>query len=321
MRVLITGACGLLGAHVAAFLSARHEVLGVDRNPWWGDRPLRLLQRDLLEPAASEQAVREWQPEWVIHCAALADVDLCERDPQRAHQYNVEMTRRLARAVGTKARLVYISTDGLFHGDRSFATEDWAPSPRTVYGRSKWQAEQEVAQATANHLIIRTNFFGWSSGRKKTSGEWLYRALRDEEEIILFEDFYFTPIYVVDFVQRLGALLMGGHRGLFHLCGRDRVSKAEFGLAMADLVGFSVKGVRRGSIEAASLLANRPRDMSLDSSRFSRQTGLSVPGYRDGLRRFLSDRKKGLSARLEASPGGPSGRVEEVAYERKGDHA
>lgn len=297
MKVLITGATGLLGAHALANLGRGHRVVGIDRHKWWGDRPADLIMADLLDEAAVEQVVRRTQPDVVIHCAAITDVDACEDNPALAHRCNAEMTGTLAHASGPECLFVYITTDGIFSGDRAFTTEDQAPQPRTVYAQSKLRGEEEVRAATRNHLIVRTNFYGWSSGRKRTSAEWLFDALETERDITLFDDFFFTPLYVVDFVDRLIRLMESPARGTFHLCGRERISKYEFGLRMAELAGLSIAAVRRGSIDAAQLKAPRPKDMSLSCQRFLGAVGGELPDVRSGLRRFLADRGSLLSAR------------------------
>ena len=74
--------------------------------------------------------------------------------------------------------------------------------------------------ATDRHLIVRTNFYGWSSGRKQTSAEWLHAALKTGQPITLFGDFFFTPIYIVDFVELLERLIETGYLGIIHLVGR-----------------------------------------------------------------------------------------------------
>jgi dTDP-4-dehydrorhamnose reductase len=299
MNILITGACGLLGAHLMAALSRRHNVVGVDRHSWWGDQPAKVLVGDLAAPGFVSETVAAVKPDILIHCAALVSVDACEQDPTLAYACNTDITRNLARAAPPHCLVVYITTDGIFRGDTPFATEAQLPCPRTVYGRSKLHGEWEVELATENHLIIRTNFYGWSSGRKQTAAEWLYHALDTGKSIMLFDDFFFTPIYVVDLVGRLGPLLEGEHRGTFHLCGKDRVSKGEFGTQMAKAAGLSLKNVQWGSIESAQLAAPRPKDMSLSSERFRGLTGVDVPGCMAGLRRFLADRRRPLSARFD----------------------
>lgn len=297
MKILVTGACGLLGSHLAAFLSQRHQVTGTDRHPWWGDRPISFMEGELTDPVFLQELVKKTAPDCVIHCAAMTNVDLCERDPALAHAVNAELTLRLARAVSPECLFVYISTDGLFQGDKPMITEEEPPRPRTAYGKSKWVGEQEVQKTCKRHLIIRTNFYGWSSGRKPTFAEWLYGALKDRRKITLFEDFFFTPIYVLDLAEKLAALIESGKNGLFHLAGADRVSKDTFGRRLAELGRLSLENVQRGTLSHASLVADRPKDMSLSSQRFCRATGLAVPNYADGIRRLLEDRNRSLSAR------------------------
>jgi len=303
-RVLITGASGLLGAHLMVALSRRYEVMGVDRHSWWGDEAVKVLVGDLESSEFLQQAMRAAAPDILLHCAAMTNVDACERDPARAYAANAALTRELVRALPARCLAVYISTDSVFSGDVPFATEDDAPGPRTIYGRSKLEGEQGVVQATDHHLIVRTNFYGWSSGRKTTSGEWLYRALAEQQPVTLFTDVFFTPIYVVDLAQRLVRLLAADAQGIVHIGGRERLSKHEFGRLMAELGGFGMDRVRTGSVKDAPLPAPRPRDVSLNSQRCARLTGLEVPEVRAGLQRFLADRGRPLTARVTVDAAG-----------------
>ncbi|MCC7418364.1 MAG: SDR family oxidoreductase [Acidobacteria bacterium] len=297
MTTLITGAGGLLGAHMAAALDGQ-RVIGLDRHSAWGGLDTEMIQGDLLDDGWLTRTVGQVAPSVVVHCAAMVDVDACERQPALAEAYNVGMTRTLARAVSPGALFVYIATDGIFDGRAPYRTEADVPRPLTAYGRSKLCGEHEVRTACGNHLIVRTNFYGWSSGRKKTSAEWLYGALDRGEPITGFTDFYFTPIYVVDFVNRLRRLMASSHRGTFHLCGSERVSKHQFAMRLAEVAGLPTASLRAGSIEDAQLAAPRPRDMSLSSRRFTALTDLEVPDCLSGLRRFVPDRIRPLSERF-----------------------
>ena len=297
--VLVTGAAGLLGGHVVALLSKAFDVIGCDRHPWWGDQPARMLIRDLLEPGAIADVVAAVNPALIIHCAALVDVDGCEQDPAGAFLCNTRMSGDLARAAPPRCLVVYISSDGLFRGDTANAEEDDVPEPATVYARAKLEGERLIQQATPHHLVVRTNFYGWSSGRKRTFGEWLYASLQTERAVRLFTDFWFTPIYVVDFVHRLKLLIERGARGVVHLGGRERLSKHDFGVLLARAAGFSTDVIVPWSLAKGGLAAPRPRDMSLSSARFERMTGVSVPRCADGLRRFLRDRERPLSRRVD----------------------
>lgn len=303
MNILITGASGLLGAHLTAALLREHNVVGVDRHPWWGDQPANIIMGELATPGFVKDIVNRASPDILVHCAALANVDACEQDPMRAYACNAEITWEVARAAPADCLVVYITTDSIFAGDTQFATEEDVPCPRTIYGRSKLHGEWHVMQAAQNHLIVRTNFYGWSSGRKQTSAEWIYHSLATGRPITLFEDFFFTPIYVVDFVARLRLLMERDYRGIVHLCGKERVSKYRFGSLMAEAAGLSMAAVHRGRMNDVPLAAARPKDMSLSSDQFCDITGVDVPGCMEGIQRFVADRERPLSARLEQLEG------------------
>ena len=302
--MLVTGACGLLGAHLVEVFRPHAQVAGLDRNPWWGDRPLDLRAGDLADHAFLKRVVADVRPDVLIHCAALVDVDRCERRPAEAFAINSDVTRVLASAAAPETLFVYVSTDSIFKADRPFSTERDLPCPRTVYARSKLHGEWETQLSTSNHLIIRTNLYGWSSGRKKTFAEWLYESLRTAAPITLFDDLFYTPIYVVDLAERILALCRGAYRGVVHLAAGDRVSKLEFGLAMAELAGLPATAVRPGRLKDAALSADRPSEISLDTRLSVQLTGLPAPAWRDGLIKFLAARGRPLSARMTARAAG-----------------
>lgn len=300
MNVAITGACGLLGAHLVAALLGHHHVVGFDRHPWWGSRRIELHQGDLGDAAAREAFISFAKPDLLIHCAAMVNVDACEERPADAYFVNGTITGLLARAVPSWCRVVYVTTDGIFRGDAPLSCESDLPCPRTVYGRSKLQGEWETQIATENHLIVRTNFYGWSSGIKSTSAEWLYGALQKGDPVTLFDDFWFTPIYVADLVESMLALIFSGYNGIFHVAGGERISKYEFGMRLAATAGFSAARVRRGSVADAGLSAPRPRDMSLSSDKLAAVLRRPAPACNAGLMRFLADRERTLEDRVSS---------------------
>lgn len=302
MRVLVTGASGLLGAHLLELFSRRHGVLGADRHPGWGDRAHEVRTGDLLDPVFTRGVVGEFAPDVVVHCAALVDVELCEREPALARSMNVETARLLAGAAGPKCLFIYISTDAVFSGEKSFWREEDAAEPLSVYARSKLEGETAVREEAPRHLAIRTNFYGWGSGRKPTFGEWMHDSLEKGKPVTLFSDVHFTPIYVGDLAERIGLLVSLGKTGLYHLAGAERVSKAEFGLKMAELAGFPAGRARIGSVEESPLKAPRAKDSSLDCSRFVRETGADLPDCAAGLRRFLREKAAPLSERFAERP-------------------
>ncbi len=154
MRILITGASGLLGLNLALELCREHTVFGTANQHALHTDAFTILQADLLAPGALENLFEQSRPDWVIHCAALANLEACEADPALASQLNTELPRQLAQLCKENrrdvtrggARLVHISTDAVFDGSRGNYTETDEPSPLGVYARTKLEAEWAVAE-------------------------------------------------------------------------------------------------------------------------------------------------------------------------------
>ena len=233
----------------------------------------------------------KFNPQVVIHTAAWVDVDGCQVNPAKAKESNETLTKLVVSASPKKAKIVYISTEQVFPGNKAYAKESDPTRPINIYGRTKLAGEQIVQESGRPHLIVRTNFFGWSSGRKKTFGEWLIQSLRAKQPIRLFTDFYFTPLYAGLMVDRLEHLLKKDAQGVVHLGGRDRVSKYEFGKKLARMSGLSFCSVKDARMDSVASLAPRPKDISLNSGRAEALLGTKSPALGKSLQLFLRDKK------------------------------
>ena len=287
VRILITGASGLLGAYLARAATSRRldpSLVGLTLVP--EDDP-RWLRCDLTDP---DSVARLWErvaPQLVVHAAALTNVDLCERDPALADAVNRQTTELLARhAVTSGARLVYVSTDSVFDGRRGGYAETDEPAPLNVYARTKLEAEREAAAAD-DHLIVRTNFFG-RSARGHGLAEWILRQLQDGNEIVGFSDVVFSPLYCGDFAELLLELTLGDTRGIVHLGAADAISKLEFAQLVARAAGVEDPKIRPGRLTEVGLAAPRPLDTSLDSSAAARQFD-GLPTVEEGVRRMTAE--------------------------------
>ena len=281
-RLLITGGSGLLALNWAcARREAWRVVLGTHRHgvrlAGVDSRPLELEHPDRLGHQLDELA-----PDVVVHAAALTGVDQCEADPDRARHVNAELARNVAAATAARGiRLLHISTDHLFDGRRSGYREDDAPAPLNQYARSKLLGEEWVRQAHPQALVLRTNFFGWGHAGRQSFSDWILQALREGREITMFDDVFFTPLLADALADAAHRLLERSAAGLYHLAGEERVSKFDFGVRLARAFGLPEAAIRRGSIGAAGLQANRPRDMSLDCARARALLGAGSAGLDD----------------------------------------
>lgn len=228
----------------------------------------------------------------VVHCAALVDVDRCEREPSAARTYNVEMTEKLVRFAHTVgARFVHISTDAVFDGEKGQYTETDDPNPINVYGRTKLTAENVVQESHANAVVIRTNIYGWNATAGRSLAEWMLGKLRAGEELPAFADAYFSPIYVGSLADCLLELASTNITGVVHVSGRERCSKLEFAECLAEVFDLPAQYIVPTSVDDIDFDAPRGRDLSLSVQRAACRLDCTLPTVREGLELMRRDER------------------------------
>jgi dTDP-4-dehydrorhamnose reductase len=288
--LLITGASGLLGAHLLRQLAAEGEQAVA----WSGTRggelfgfPLRPV--DLTDADAVAEAFRAARPAAVIHAAALARIADCAREPERARSVNALATARLAElCAAAGARLAHVSTDLVFDGERAPYRESDEPTPLSAYGRAKAEGERAVL-AHPGHCVARLSLLYGPSLTGRSFFDEQVSALRAGRPVKLFTDEWRTPLDLPTAARALLELAGAEVSGVLHLGGPERLSRHELGLLLAEALGADpalVVPARRQDVPAAE---PRPRDTSLDSSRWRGLfPGLPWPTCREALREMLS---------------------------------
>lgn len=274
MRILVTGASGLLGGRLALLLARDHETTGLTRSHP-APEGIAAIVADLTDEAALLAAVAGASPEAVIHCAALADAEVCERDPARAHRENPAVTGRLAAVCRDRgARLVTISTDLVFKGVQPFATEASPAEPLTEYGRSKLAAEAATLDSSPDAVVLRVALVcGRGHGPRLTATEGVAHRLRNGEPVTLYEDEWRTPVDPESVAEAIRAVLRRPSAGgCFHIAGAERVTRFELGERAARAFGLDASLIARAS-QSSHRGAPRPRDVSLDITRAREELG------------------------------------------------
>lgn len=299
MRILITGASGLLGLNLALEVSKEHVVFGTTHRHVLQTDAFRQIRIDLLNAGAVERLLEETRPDWVINCAALALVDACESNPALARQLNSEFPGKLAAYVARGgARLVHVSTDAVFDGQRGDYTEEDPPNPLSVYAQTKWEGEIAVAEAFPQAIIARTNLYGWSLTGKRSLAEWFFYNLQAGANLKGFTDVYFCPLLANDIAHLLLAMLQKGLQGVYHVVSSECISKYDFGVALARRFGFDERLIEPSTVDRAGLAAARSRLLTLRSEKLTRDLGFSPQGIQPGLDRFYHLQLQGYPDKL-----------------------
>lgn len=297
-RLLITGSTGLLGATLVAAASDGFEVVACQRRPRFFPSRACTATLDIADAASVLDVVTSSRPAAIVHCAAVTRVDWCEDHEREARLINVDGTANLCRAaVVVDARMVYISTDSVFNGRRGNYAEEDEPDPVNAYARSKWLGEQITRAEAPEHLIVRTNFYGWNHGPNQSLGEWILDRLRSGHSLKGFTDVVFSPLVTDDLADRLLAMLERGARGTYHLGASDAVSKFEFARRVARTFGLDESLVEPASVDSLGLTARRPKVTNLNPSKAAGLLGSPMPTVEEGMRRFHEIESSGELAR------------------------
>ncbi|MDD2695158.1 MAG: SDR family oxidoreductase [Anaerolineales bacterium] len=294
MRILVTGASGLLGLNLALAVARRHTVYGTVRGQRLHTDAFHQVQADLLAPGAMEAVLDEARPDWVVHCAAMANVDACEADPAQARKVNSELPTRLAEHVGRGgARLVHVSTDAVFDGRRGDYGEEDEPNPLSVYARTKLEGERLVAAANPQAIIARVNFYGWSLSGKRSLAEFFFYNLQADKQVLGFTDVYFCPLFVDDLAELLLRMLETRLSGLYHVVCRQSSSKYEFGVQLARRFGLDAGLITPAKLSEAGLVASRSPRLTLRTDKLTRELGEAPPDLSTGLEHFYTRYQQG----------------------------
>jgi dTDP-4-dehydrorhamnose reductase len=299
MRILVTGAGGLLGLSLAVELSKTHTVIAADRKAIASSAGFETVQMDLLSPDAPARLLDETRPDAVIHCAALANVDACETDPDLAQQLNADLPGAMATAANrVGAHLVHISTDAVFDGASGGYTEEDATHPLSVYAETKLDGERQVFAAMPSAVVTRVNLFGWSASGSRSLAEFFYFSLRDGKPPKGFIDVQFCPILVNDLAEVFVAIFERKLSGLYHLVSPVSMTKYAFGVAIAERFGFDPAAIEPVSVADFGLKAARSPLLTLDTTKLSAALGRPLPDVRGGLERFYQLREQGYPEML-----------------------
>jgi dTDP-4-dehydrorhamnose reductase len=288
MRILVTGASGRLGSVLIDRLTeeGRHEVIAWSGTTRGARGSLVLRPVDLADELAVVQALRDADPDAVIHAGALSSADAVHRDPLRGHTVNVEATRRVADWASSRGRcLVFTSTDLVFDGTRSWYREEDPARPILTYGRTKHEAEAHVL-ASPGGLVARISLlFGPTPSGRPSFFDLAMEAVGRGEPRLFFEDEFRTPLDYGTAADILARLVETGAVGIVHVGGRERLSRFEFMRRAAMAAGIDPELVRPNRQADARLPEPRPADVSLDTSRLAQLVpDVDRPSVEDAVR-------------------------------------
>lgn len=282
MKILVTGARGMVGNALVPILLERWEVLATD-----------LPELDVTDASAVRGAVGSFRPDVVVHLASLTDVDACELDPARAHLVNAGGTANVAAACrDIGSTMLYLSTGMIYNGRKNAPYIEYdAPDPVNAYGRSKYEGEIALRETLETHYIFNTCWiFGGGREDKKFVARIVERA-RSCETLRVVDDTFGSPTYTVDLAHAIDRFLREARSdaayGRYHCVDRGCVNRFELATEILDAAGIDGCRLEPASSDEFGLPAPRPRmeamsDYALDLIGFN-----PMRDWRDALRDYI----------------------------------
>ena len=276
MKILITGANGMLAKSVRARLKEGNELICTD-----------VADLDITDEEAVMKFIEENKPEYIVNCAAFTAVDKAEEVYDLAEKINANGPGNLAKAAkAVDATLVHISTDYVFDGDldvtKSYVETD-AVGPVTVYGKTKLHGEEQVKSNTDKYYIFRT---AWLYGDGNNFVRTMLKLGNEKDEISVVADQHGSPTYAEDLANIIAeAIEKKIPYGLYHSTNQGFTTWYDFTKKIFELADIKCN-VKPVTSEEFIRPAKRPKNSKLNKQKLLDQ-GVTVPEWEDGLKRYL----------------------------------
>ena len=281
MKILITGANGMLAKSVKKRLEPENELICTD-----------VADLDITDEEAVLKFVTESKPDYIINCAAFTAVDKAETAGEIVERINADGPENLAKAAkANNSVLVHISTDYVFGGDleleKDYKEED-EKAPVTVYGVTKLQGEEQIQANTDQYYIFRT---AWLYGDGNNFVRTMLNLGEAKDEISVVADQHGSPTYAEDLANIIGeAIEKKIPYGVYHATNQGYTTWCDFTKAIFEYTGTICQVNPVTTEEYIQMMqitqAKRPKNSQLSKDKLLAQ-GIRVPEWEDALKRYL----------------------------------
>lgn len=275
MKILVTGANGLLGQHlIKLLLDNEYTVIATGRGPdrlsYANNNQYVYYEADLLDEIAIYQIFANEKPEIVVHAGAMTQLDECEAQRELCENVNVKATAMIALyAEEFSKHLLYISTDFVFDGEKGNYKEDDVCNPISWYGFTKVQAEGIVESSAISWTIVRTCLVYGNvlKGTRKNIISWVMESLEKGLPIKVVNDQWRTPTYVEDLAKGVLLIVKQSATGIYHISGKELLTPYDMAIQTARYFKLNEALIECVDASVFSQPAKRPPKTGFDISK------------------------------------------------------
>ena len=298
-KILITGANGLLGRKLVSLLSQQKDLSlvatakGVCR--FFLPRKIVYRSLDITNADVCKNLINEFQPDALIHTAAMTQVDVCEDEREACDIINIKGVSNLIKAIGNRnTHFVHLSTDFIYEGDEEEYFEDSKVNPLNYYGRSKWKSEKLFEKVSFPYSILRTVLvYGVVQDLSRTNIVlWAKAALEKGEKINVVDDQYRCPTLAEDLAYACLQVIQEKATGVYHVSGKDFLSILDIVFEIADYWGLDKSLINSISSVSLNQKARRPLKTNLNISKAKQEFNYQPKSFLEGLKLLDEQIKK-----------------------------
>lgn len=239
---------------------------------------------DVRDKNVLKETIMKAQPEVIINLAAVTNVDKCESDKQTCWDVNVTLVENLARLARiVDARMVHVSTDYVFDGQKGPYAETAVPHPISYYGKSKLAGENACIVGSMQAAVVRTNVVYGPFVERPDFVRWVLDALESRTPIRVVNDQYSNPTYVDDISESILRIILKRRAGIYHVAGADYCSRYEFALRIAEFFRADPSNISPVTTAELKQPARRPLKGGLITLKAETDLGMKMRGIESGL--------------------------------------
>jgi len=281
LKIAIIGATGLLGSNLARLYGSNDFDLRCfsRRDHYLQDGKIQshVLDFNDLENSLNH-AFNKWIPDIVINCIGIASIEMCDSENDLAMMVNAIYPEAIAKFCSNYGiYFIHISTDHFFHDDKELHTETDTTINLNFYSKTKLLGEELVFRANSKALIVRTNFIGFHEKSNNNFLHWLVRSSLNKKQIILYSNYYTSPI-TIDFLSNiLVRCFYKNLHGIYNISSSSRISKSELGFLILNSLNLDTSKIVCNDLENNDQKVKRAISLALSVKKIEKDLIFKMP--------------------------------------------
>tara|TARA_B100000686_G_C16613283_1_gene875003 strand:+ start:20 stop:880 length:861 start_codon:yes stop_codon:yes gene_type:complete len=283
IKIMITGASGMLGTHLCLELQSNFQLYPFVKTE---SNIFNKMNINNIDEVSSN--INTIKPDVIINCAAYTNVDNAEENKSEARNVNVLGLLNIIKSSSKNTKIIHISTDYVFDGDKGSYLENDIKNPLNYYGKTKLEAENYLIGSNLNYLIIRPNVLYTYGLGYMNFFSWVLSSLNKNKKINVASDQISNPVFIPDLVSLIRDSILVDYSGICHFGSEDVLSRYDFAVKISEIFKLN-KGLIK-SVETAKLKqkALRPLNTSLNCSKVESDLDIDLLSTQYSLKRIYS---------------------------------